>query len=148
MEDKINIAKLLKDAPSGTKLYSPIYGECNFEYIYETKKKIYIEIYIKDEGCMVVFDRYGRRNDNGECMLFPSKECRTWKNFKPCRNHQKFQPFEKVLVKRGKHCRWRAAFYSHYDPDLSAHITSEGRFSDDEILPYDLNKDKLGQKIE
>jgi len=29
--DKTNIAELLKDAPRGTHLYSPICGECNFD---------------------------------------------------------------------------------------------------------------------
>lgn len=31
MENKINIAELLKDCPKGTKLYSPLCGECYFD---------------------------------------------------------------------------------------------------------------------
>ena len=33
MENKINIAKLLKDCPKGTKLYSPITGECTLDLV-------------------------------------------------------------------------------------------------------------------
>lgn len=28
MEDKINIAEILRDMPKGTKLYSPLFGKC------------------------------------------------------------------------------------------------------------------------
>lgn len=33
MEEKINIAQVLKGKPQGTKLYSPICGECELSYI-------------------------------------------------------------------------------------------------------------------
>lgn len=28
MENKINIAEILRDMPKGTKLYSPLFGKC------------------------------------------------------------------------------------------------------------------------
>lgn len=34
MENKINIAEILKDCPKGTKLYSPIYGEIELWKMY------------------------------------------------------------------------------------------------------------------
>lgn len=33
METKINISEILRNKPEGTKLYSPIFGECVFRYI-------------------------------------------------------------------------------------------------------------------
>ena len=33
MEDKLNIAEILKDAPKGTKLWSPICGDCILDKI-------------------------------------------------------------------------------------------------------------------
>ncbi len=37
MENKINIAEILRDMPKGTKLYSPLFGKC--EYISVVDKK-------------------------------------------------------------------------------------------------------------
>ena len=37
MEEKINVAKILKDKPVNTKLYSPLYGDVYF-FIYRCKK--------------------------------------------------------------------------------------------------------------
>lgn len=31
MENKINIAEILRDMPKGTKLYSPLFGEVKFK---------------------------------------------------------------------------------------------------------------------
>ena len=33
MENKINIAEILRDMPKGTKLYSPIFGDTVLEYV-------------------------------------------------------------------------------------------------------------------
>ena len=33
MEEMINIAKILKNKPKGTRLYSPIFGECAFSLV-------------------------------------------------------------------------------------------------------------------
>ena len=40
MEQKINIAEILKDKPRGTKLYSMIHGKCSFEAVTDEIFKI------------------------------------------------------------------------------------------------------------
>ena len=40
MEQKLNIAKILKNKPRGTKLYSMIHGECTFEAVTDEIFKI------------------------------------------------------------------------------------------------------------
>jgi hypothetical protein len=78
----INIAKLLKDAPVGMKLYSPLFGEVKFKYINSSKFGIVVE---DSEECCRSFDKYGRYftiYNNAECLLFPSKDCRTWEGWK------------------------------------------------------------------
>lgn len=76
MEQSINIAALLKDCPRGTKLYSPICGECElFNVTSNTDERIYV----KYHEITVTFDKDGRMDfGNGECLLFPSKEVRDW----------------------------------------------------------------------
>ena len=35
MEEKINIAEILKEKSKGIRLYSPIFGECAFSFVRE-----------------------------------------------------------------------------------------------------------------
>ena len=82
MENKINIAEILKDCPKGMELYSPIYGkvellkvDSNSEYSIKTVTSI-------DRPAS--FTPYGRLYENypsAECLLFPSREMRDWTKF-------------------------------------------------------------------
>lgn len=73
----MNIAEILKDAPKGTKLFSPLFGEVKLESVSDD----IIEVRI--EGAVSTFykdGRYYRSYFNGECLLFPSKDKRNWDN--------------------------------------------------------------------
>lgn len=73
----IDILSILKDnKPRGTKLYSPVCGECELKSVGD--KYVYT-INAKHTTC--VFDNYGKIYDDGECLLFPSKEMRDWDKF-------------------------------------------------------------------
>lgn len=82
MEQKINIAELLKDCPKGMELYSPIFGE-----VYLDKIRPHLAIVVttdKEQGDFKEEFLYdGRYGMNGECMLFPSKGKTTWEGFVP-----------------------------------------------------------------
>ena len=82
MENKINIAELLKDCPKGMELYSPIFGE-----VYLDKIRPHLAIVVttdKEQGYFKEEFLYdGRYGMNGECMLFPSKGKTTWEGFVP-----------------------------------------------------------------
>ena len=75
----INIAEILKDCPNGTKLYSPICGECRLIKIYDG---LGFDV-INDTNDVFNFSYDGRYNLNGECCIFPSKENRDWNTFRP-----------------------------------------------------------------
>lgn len=82
MENKINIAEILKDCPKGTKLYSPIYGEIellkvNSNYTYP----IIITIGIDSTGTFTSDGRLYEQYYSAECILFPSREMRDWTKF-------------------------------------------------------------------
>lgn len=119
MNENIDLTKILKDCPKGTKLYSPIFGEVDFieirsdeEYPITTKKGVYNPnfteqgFYYADEG--------------EECLLFPSKDQRDWSKFTaPWYKKERFdtetlKPYDKVLVRDDdpRDC-WRCSFYSH-----------------------------------
>ena len=78
MEEKINIAEILKDKSKGIRLYSPIFGECTFCCVSECTNDICVK---KHNGEKALFDSKGLYNILGECLLFPSKEMRDWSKF-------------------------------------------------------------------
>lgn len=116
MNEKLNLVEILKECPKGTKLYSPLYGEVTFCYI-----DFYVKEYpivVERNGGYIHFTLNGRLDFfiiEQECMLFPSKEVRTWNNFhpkKPKFDPKTLKPFDRVLVKRGynKNYYWFADF--------------------------------------
>ena len=83
METKINIAAILKDKPQGTKLYSSACGKCKLEEVDD--KSFKISFYNSKFGFMNggegYLDKNGKLYDDGECVVFPSKEMRNWSKF-------------------------------------------------------------------
>jgi len=76
MENRINIAELLKDCPS-IELYSPIFGNV---YLCRIRPSLAVIVKTSDnQKEEFLYD--GRFSINGECMLFPSKENRDWNTF-------------------------------------------------------------------
>lgn len=90
--EKANILKILEGANQGLKLYSPAYGEIELEYTDCSERMIKATPMIRckrSSGTEAVFFCDGCLSTNGECMLFPNKESRTWNNW------------EKYLLKKG-----------------------------------------------
>ena len=115
MNENLNLVEILKDCPKGTKLYSPIYGDVEFDCINKGEDSVK---FVKSDGYRGSVTAQGLVLScyDGECTLFPSKEQRDWSKFKP--KQPKFdpntlKPFDKVLVRDSDGCRWRCAFYSH-----------------------------------
>lgn len=79
MEEKINIAEILKDKPKGTKLYTDAFGELRIEDIC-TEDELGITLSSKDNDELLFYND-GKYNRNGEPILFPSKEMRDWSKF-------------------------------------------------------------------
>lgn len=83
MEAKINIVEILKDKPQGTKLYSSACGKCKLEEVDD--KSFKISFYNSKFGFMNggegYLDKNGKLYDDGECVVFPSKEMRDWRKF-------------------------------------------------------------------
>lgn len=78
--DVANIAKILKDKKEGTKLYSPIFGEC---FLKDVDFKARYPIAIGGENLEDYFLKDGRYYDvpSSECLLFPSKHMKDWTSF-------------------------------------------------------------------
>ena len=118
MNENIDLTKILKDCPKGTKFYSPICGEVEL-------------IEIRDDGNYPIITKKGVNNYSftekgiyytdvdGECLLCPSKEQRDWSKFTaPWYKKERFdlktlKPFDKVLCKV-VYGRWHCDFFSCY----------------------------------
>ena len=81
MENRINVAQILKDLPKGTKLYSPLFGNCELDSV--DSFNIKIKATSLNDG-IYTFNRDGCYYgciEESECILFPSKENRDWNKF-------------------------------------------------------------------
>ena len=145
MNEKIDLTKILKDCPAGTKLYSTIYGNVKFVRI-----NIYspYPIIIENAGGVFSVTKRGMHiidyEDNAECTLFPSKEQRDWSKFTaPLYKKERFDPktlnvFDKVLVKISNETfnTWYADFVAE-----PSHVKNEtplilGAKEADMVIPY------------
>ena len=83
MEENINVAEILKNKPLGTKLYSSACGKCRLVEVDD--KSFKISFYNSKFGFMNggegYLDKNGKLYDDGECVVFPSKEMRDWGKF-------------------------------------------------------------------
>ena len=131
MNENLNLVEILKDCPEGTKFYHKLFGYVEIEEVIQAHNphrctepnEPYIKIKVENiHG--EKFIRYVTDNgrckdfDDGECLLVPSKEQQDWEKFevtwkKPKFDPKTLQPFDKVLARYNKSCRWKALFFSH-----------------------------------
>ena len=80
MNKNLNLVEILKDCPKGTKFYSTVYGEVEFEEIGNGGFPVK---YVKSDDSLGSSTAQGLLLScfDGECTLFPSKEQRDWSKF-------------------------------------------------------------------
>lgn len=121
MNENIDLTKILKDCPKGTKLYSTIFGDVELVSVYKNEEDAFPIEVKRSDGNPTTFMKNGRFyfGYDGECALFPSKEQRDWSKFsapwlkKEGFDPKNLMPFDKVLVRNNNLSYWRCAFYSH-----------------------------------
>ena len=121
MNENLNLVEILKDCPEGTKLYSPIFGEVEFNCIFnDISGRGAIEC---ENECGVWYFNIDGTITIGNVksqiiMLYPSKDQQDWFKFKVKSNKPKFdpqtlKPFEKVLVRDEDNEKWNCGLFSH-----------------------------------
>ena len=119
MNENIDLTKILKGCPKGTKLYSSSYGEVEFEsidYSVHCPIKVIGNVYY-----LYFFTKEGKLVDTGECTLFPSRTQRDWSKFERFWDKPKvekfdvntLQPFDKILARDSDKQSWTCEFFSH-----------------------------------
>ena len=117
MNENLDLTKILKNCPKGTKFYSPVWGEVSFYKIHE--KELYIiEISTINGYKYLTKEGYYINVDGAECILFPSKDQRDWSKFTaPWIKKERFDPktlkeFDKVVVRDYCDSNWTCSFFS------------------------------------
>ena len=82
MNENIDLTKILKNCPKGTKFYSSVNGEVSFLCI-NSQFPFHPIKFLLEDGSSKFYSANGKfdNNYNGECVLFPSKEMRDWSKF-------------------------------------------------------------------
>ena len=135
MNENLNLGKILKDCPKGTKLYSTVFGEVKLDEVDNNN------VCIERIGKIFRLTSDGRMYScsEGECTLFPSRTQRNWAEFNP--KKPKFDPktlkeFDKVLVKDDGDWIWRVDIISvpaDYNDNIP-YLIGDNDF--DWIIPY------------
>ena len=119
MNENIDLTKILKDCPKGTKLYSINYGDVEFEKINEGYCFPILVRAKNNSPASFLADGKLFPNYNGECALLPSKDQRDWSKFTaPWLKKERFdpktlKPFDRVLARDADTARWRCGLFSH-----------------------------------
>ena len=151
MNENIDLTKILKDCPKGTKLYSPLFGEVDFQKIRSDDENA-IVITKGDVDASFTKEGFYYADLSEECLLFPSKEQRDWSKFTaPWLKKERFDPktlkaFDRVIV-YGKNEGWFCSIFSHIGEGEYPYNTASGNYA--WCIPYnDETKHLVGTKDE
>lgn len=126
INENLDLTKILKGCPSGTKFYSSVYGEVTFVRVKNDKYYPIELICYPDSGSSM--NAYVTKDGktwyhyvDGECTLFPSRGQRDWSKFERFWDKPKvekfdlntLQPFDKVLARDYTDEPWAIDLYSH-----------------------------------
>lgn len=84
MENKINIAEILRNMPKGIKLYSPLFGKCEYIDVDNIIYPINIRVHNTTDTRYESLTEYGCYFSNFEdtdTVIFPSAKMRDWSKF-------------------------------------------------------------------
>lgn len=124
----MNIAEILKDCPSGTRLYSPIYGELSLESVQSFDERCYpIHCRIIKNGNVVSFRKDGRSYLlDAEPTLFPSKNQRDWSKFRVSDQVGEIEARGHTKTKKDKNNMTRTKYKRvSFDLELAKKITNK-----------------------
>lgn len=121
MEKELNISAILKDKPVGTKLWSPVFGNCVFSRLSGSGIRVFPihnGFTAREEKSFFVTGQYTLA---GEVCLFPSKQMRDWSKFA-------WENGDVLLNDDGKFCIFESFAHSSYSTFKSKLIKHEGPF--------------------
>lgn len=115
---ELNLVEILKDCPKGTKLYSTIFGEVEFENI-DHQNKEYFPIYFRKCEILESVTKEGLHliGHDGECTLFPSKDNRDWSTFRI-----PFKDGDFIYSESADKYLWISIFKEYFNDGQKTHV--------------------------
>lgn len=165
MENELNIAAILNDKPTETKLWSPMLGDCIYCYNNTYPEEIIIAFTDKNgEEKEWTFSYSGRTisaPDTADVCLFPSKQMQDWSKFAWKKGdilvngdkdvHIIFEAFENDTYTRfkGKHYLWKEGNEEDYSKEETFMLTSVFEKANDDAVKCYINiiEERLGGKL-
>ena len=165
MEKELNIAAILNDKPTETKLWYPMLGDCIYCYNNTYPEEIIIAFTDKNgEEKEWTFSYSGRTisaPDTADVCLFPSKQMQDWSKFAWKKGdilvnddkdvHIIFEAFENDTYTRfkGKHYLWKEGNEEDYCKEETFLLTSVfEKVNDDAVKCYiNIIEERLGGKL-
>ena len=135
MENKeLNLCEILKDCPTGTKFWSPVWGDVTFVQINDVGVFPIVLSAKSFSNSNISLRSNGKMYDikEAECLLYPSKYQRDWSKFerfwdKPKKERfdsNTLQPFDKVLARDYLNDNWMADFFEKIEEnDIYYNVT-------------------------
>ena len=156
METKINVAKILKNKPEGTKLWTDMFGSVTL-YVVTDKCDAF---QVKHHNKIPWFDENGKMYEEGVLCIYPSKSMRDWSKFAWKKGdvlvskdnvHIIFEKFEDDAYTRfkGKHYLWKYCDEEDYNKEETKMLTSVFEKANDDVAQTYIKtiEEKLGGKL-
>ena len=140
METKINIAKILKNKPKGTKLWTDMFGSVTLYVVTDACDAFQVKHHNKEPW----FDEDGKLYKEGVLCIYPSKSMRDWEKFSWKKGdvlvsednvHIIFEKFEDDTYTRfkGKHYLWKECNVEDYNKEETKMLTSVFEKATDDV---------------
>ena len=135
MENKeLNLCEILKDCPTGTKFWSPVWGDVTFVQINDVGVFPIVLSAKSFSNSNISLRSNGKMYDikEAECLLYPSKYQRDWSKFVRFWDEpdvskfdvETFHPFDKVLARDYLNDNWMADFFEKIEEnDIYYNVT-------------------------
>ena len=156
MEEKINIAEILKDKSEGTKLWTDMFGSVTLYVVTDACDAFQVKHHNKEPW----FDKDGKLCKEGVLCIYPSKSMRDWSKFAWKKGdvlvskdnvHIIFEKFEDDAYTRfkGKHYLWKYCDEEDYDKEETKMLTSVFEKANDDVAQTYIKtiEEKLGGKL-
>lgn len=156
METKINIAKILKNKPEGTKLWTDMFGSVTLYVVTNVCDAFQVKHHNKEPW----FDEDGKLYKEGVLCIYPSESMHDWEKFSWKKGdvlvskdnvHIIFEKFEDDTYTRfkGKHYLWKEFNVEYYNKEETKMLTSVFEKATDDVAQTYINtiEERLGGKL-
>ena len=112
--DSLDLTKILKNCPAGFPLYYSVGRYVEFNRIEDGK--VIIDVYVQNHTEPLALRSDGRMFEDGDCLIFPSKDQRDWNKFEaPWYRNMNNDGILKIKLNLEEQIKWYDTFLYYSD---------------------------------